>query len=303
MYKKPLFNDDCILEIETNEIIFPFSSKYYLYETWKYAVPEKDNEITEARDNKLRWNQGKESVNKLSDGTTEYVCYHPNGKLFYKKTVSKDNSQSEIRFDQEGWKTEESFKDEHSYKRSVYDSAGNRIQSLQIDLTSNLSSHNFFNTNGSIYLNKEEDKFSIKELHYSEASGEICKEVLIHKLNTAPFRKLSKYISEKGIVIKEVTEYRDTKVVKLFDGIGNLGEEYIESSDGVTEWKSYYSNGRVNSHGTLNRQGKMDGKWLFYHFNGNIALEANFKESSPVGTSYLYHEDGKLNRTVQNDSS
>tara|TARA_Y100000004_G_C8837090_1_gene378799 strand:- start:89 stop:682 length:594 start_codon:yes stop_codon:yes gene_type:complete len=80
MYKKFLYNDDCVLDLKLNKVIYEFDEEYQKYLEWKGKNPNLDYIATKERDGKLRWNQG---VPLKVDN--EELYYQVNGKLFQKK--------------------------------------------------------------------------------------------------------------------------------------------------------------------------------------------------------------------------
>ena len=80
MYKKFLYNDDCVLDLKLNKVVYDFNDDYKDYLEWKEKNPNIDYIITKERDGKLKWNQG---VPVKKDN--EELYYQINGKLFRKK--------------------------------------------------------------------------------------------------------------------------------------------------------------------------------------------------------------------------
>ena len=84
MYKKLLYNDDCILDTISKKIIFDFNKEWDNYEKWKLKNPNIEHGITKERDGRLKWNQGV-PIKKEN----EEFYYQLNGKLFKKKIYNE----------------------------------------------------------------------------------------------------------------------------------------------------------------------------------------------------------------------
>jgi len=93
MYKKFLYNDDCVLDLKLNKVIYDFNDEYEDYLQWKEENPNLDYIITKERDGKLKWNQG---VPIKKDN--EELYYQLNGKLFRKKIYKNDILVKELEY-------------------------------------------------------------------------------------------------------------------------------------------------------------------------------------------------------------
>lgn len=89
MYRKLLYNDNCILHEESNTVIFDFNEEWKDYVQWKKDNPNQSSQITNDRDAILRWNQGL----PIKEDNKE-TKYHKNGKLFYEKIFNDDKLKS-----------------------------------------------------------------------------------------------------------------------------------------------------------------------------------------------------------------
>ena len=80
MYKKLLYNhNNCILDTESNKVIFSDFKRYNDYLEWKNTNPELEKELTENKDIELRWNLGAPHKDKDSEGNEILTHYYPTG--------------------------------------------------------------------------------------------------------------------------------------------------------------------------------------------------------------------------------
>lgn len=59
----------------------------------------------------------------------------------------------------------------------------------------------------------------------------------------------------------------------------------------VTDYYQFYSNYALRSEGST-IDGNREGKWVFYHPNGNVQTDATFKAGKEEGTYTVYRENG-----------
>ena len=79
MYKKLLYNNNCILDTKSNKVIFSDFKRYNDYLEWKDTNPESERELTESKEIELRWNLGAPHKNKDSEGNEILTHYYPTG--------------------------------------------------------------------------------------------------------------------------------------------------------------------------------------------------------------------------------
>jgi len=81
VFKKLLFTDNCILNTNTNTVIFDFEDEWQEYIKWSKGNTELEYKIQEEKQAELNWNQG--AVHKKG---TEHRVFHKSGHIFdYKK--------------------------------------------------------------------------------------------------------------------------------------------------------------------------------------------------------------------------
>jgi hypothetical protein len=93
MYKKLLYNDNCILDTISKKVIFDFNAEWADYIEWKTKNPNIEYIITKERDGRLKWNQGV-PIKKEN----EEFYYQLNGKLFKKKIYNGEELIQELEY-------------------------------------------------------------------------------------------------------------------------------------------------------------------------------------------------------------
>ena len=107
MYKYTLFNNDCILNTETNTVIYKGEPDWNLYQEWKKKNPQKDSDSLKEREHLLNWNGGNpkningkdtyfdKQSNVIKTKTDNQTLFYNKGKL-YKQIKHKDGIDIEI---------------------------------------------------------------------------------------------------------------------------------------------------------------------------------------------------------------
>ena len=86
MYRKLLYNDDCILEVESNKLYFTSDKEYEEYKEWANKYPKLEEELTYNKRKELRWNQG---VDEIIEGVK--TLYHlTNGSIYLQEYYDDD---------------------------------------------------------------------------------------------------------------------------------------------------------------------------------------------------------------------
>ncbi len=62
-------------------------------------------------------------------------------------------------------------------------------------------------------------------------------------------------------------------------------------------WLEWHMNGVKRTVGNM-KYGMMEGKWTFWYHNGQKELECEFDFGSPIGSAFLYHDNGVLKEVV-----
>lgn len=80
MFKKLLFNDNCILNTETNTVILDIDPEWHLYNTWLKKNPYENLQLVKQKQAELNWNQG-----QPIKGINSELKFNREGQLYYKK--------------------------------------------------------------------------------------------------------------------------------------------------------------------------------------------------------------------------
>ncbi len=80
MFKKLLFNDNCILDTDTNTVILDVDPNWHLYNTWLKKNPYENLQLIKQKQAELNWNQGQPIKYKNTE-----LKYNREGQLYYKK--------------------------------------------------------------------------------------------------------------------------------------------------------------------------------------------------------------------------
>ena len=264
MYKTLLYNDDCILLVDMNTVIFEDDIEWSEYVKWKTENPKLEEEILLIKNNLLLWNGGNPHIedNKKmfwnTDGIlikeeleNEVLYYNLIGKV-YKREYIKNNK---VVLDRE-------------YSEStgiVFKETNHQLNAYKLFCMESGSVTHYIRTKGDF----EYSAFYKNEIYY--------KTVLKRKNKIIKLRE--RY--PNSVILKDKSTFKN----------GEAGYDYVD----------YYSNGNVRSNGTLNLEKKMEGKWKFYHSQNNIESEHSFKNGKLVGKSSLFYENGNLYREINHD--
>jgi len=93
---------------------------------------------------------------------------------------------------------------------------------------------------------------------------------------------------------------------ELYDG----SYEVIKNDDGVVYSQvvtfdtnkcdvEFYNNGQIRCFVPLNKNGNKNGKYYYYHENGQIASVENYEDGKQVDKSISYHENGNISSQGQ----
>lgn len=310
MYRKLLYNNDCILNTSTNTVIFNFEKDWKLYLEWKKSnVAEVRKDIL-LKKNTLLWNGG---VPKEEITETGYISalFDKVGNIQKRTIVSDDITTTEVFHSNSSVRIKIDWCSTNIIKASMYYLNGTMMNDM-------ISSH---------------DGNCITETHY-DTDGILTKSIIKDiNLNT----KLVKVFNEHGNVFK-LTNYKNGILdgVHQFDKDGKLEKEYSYYTDNKTQsikYKHIYHNipndvvlsesynkrsdGNYdvvdNFHGTELirakgiqkfkssdtdlKNGIMIGTWVFYHSSGTKESEHIFLNGKII-TSSIYYEDNTLNHSI-----
>jgi len=319
MYRKLLYNDDCILNTISNIVIFDFEEDWKLYLEWANSNIELLKESIITRNNTLNWNGGlpKEEVTETGKVTT--TC-NESGNLMNRISVSNHITTTEV-FHSNGLVRSIERTGSKLLSSSTYSVGGNLMKEMYIpdhDVDSKIE--NIYNENGthidsSIITNTKLNTKLVKRFHdngelftmTNYKDGKLCG---IHKTfsKKGELQKLCVYDTgnknNSETFISTVSRYIYRSTV---NGVLQ-SQSYIRRVDGDYDVVDYFHGTTIlRAKGVLSfkntdteftdtelQHGKMLDKWIFYHSNGTKESEYIFRDNE-LETSIIYYEDGSLN--------
>ena len=67
----------------------------------------------------------------------------------------------------------------------------------------------------------------------------------------------------------------------------------------MAKWTYWHKNGQIEQEGNY-KDGRVDGKWTYWHKNGQKSEERNYKDDKLVSqTKYKYFENGQIKEKVK----
>ena len=315
MYRKLLYNDDCVLNTISNTIIFNFDDEWKLYLEWANSNINLVKEDIVKKNNILLWNGGIPKEETTDTGRI-LTTSDKSGNPIKKTTISDEITTTEIFHSNGNIRTEIVWEDSDIIKACTY------------DLNGILMTNMFGST----------DDYSVTKNSYDK-NGIIIKSVT---KNPSLKTKLVRVFDDSGNLFK-VTNYRNGNlngVHKVFDwsrGVQNINKECLYSVDDndviSMDYKYIYHN-TVNGnflsesykrrgdgtydvlnffHGTdvvrasgvqqfadsdiELEDGWLQGKWIFYHSSSTKESEHVFLNNKLM-TSEIYYEDNTLNHSI-----
>lgn len=261
MYRRLMYNDDCILDTTTNTVIFDFEDKWNNYLNWKSTNDDSDKLDFQKRKNILLWNGG------LPHNVKDFKLFYDE-KGCLNKRVQKDKttylSNSKIY-------KEEISKDNKIIREKHY--SENEILYREADYIEKIFKEYDISTGLMISYKRTKGEFTYNTYHKDNS---LYKSILIK--NNITLRVKERDVNSK--IVKQKTTYL---------------------SDSLYEYVDYYTKGNIRGKGTLNSSGKPTGDWKFYHHNSNMESSHKFKNGKLVGKSSLFYENGKLYREINHD--
>lgn len=242
MYRRVLYQDDCILDTQRNKLIFQDEYEWSSYLEWIDNYPLLDNEDKVQRDNLLSWNQGQPHIeNNL------HTYYSEEGDKLYTdeveetfviaRTIYNNNTPVEkLLFNAEGETVKKTIfhTDKQLPSLEEFFDKGNLIRSCKFDL-----------------LGKP-----IQSKEYNE-SGELILESYYYAHTDIPKYELEK--KDNNYIRKEYYPFgglRSTGIIST-----------PESIDG--EWTYYHFNGNIESTHTV-KEKKLTASSTLYYEDGSL---------------------------------
>lgn len=262
MYKRLLYNDNCILNTTTNTVIFDFNNEWSNYIKWKSSNPADDIQDLNNKNNKLLWNGGMPHT----EGNLN-TFYDTDGSLL------KKESPFEI----------EHYSNDKIYKREY-------LENNKIILEKNYSANTeilYKENNYKLNTLKEFDIDSGLLTYYKKVKGEF--EYSIYYRDGISYKTILK---KSNKLIKLVELYPQSKIIK---------KKIIYLFNSLYEYSDYYQTGTIRGSGTLNHNNKPEGSWKFYHHNSNLESAHIFSNGKLIGNSKLFYENGNSYKEISHD--
>ena len=195
------------------------------------------------------------------------IFYHENGKISSEGTM-RDNKPDGY------WKT--------YYEDGVFKSEGNR-KDFELD-----STWKFYDKNETLILEINYKKGKKNGIRKTYQEKEITEENFINDV-------------KQGLTIYYYPYGKIKKSINFIDGLEQgLAKEYSE--DGTIITLIEYKKGFIVNREKINRYDQQrfkHGKWKYFHKNGNLQLEGNYKHGFKNGYFKEYSSDGNLISTTK----
>ncbi len=267
MYKKLLYNDNCILNTLTNTVIFDFNDEWKKYLEWKSSNIEEIRKETILKNNTLLWNGGAPHTKN-------------NKKLFYST---------------DGVLIKEQIENQISYYRGANNKTVYKREYIEND---EVVLERSYSENGTVYkeidykkdISKKYDTTTGILQHYNIVRGDITYNAYY---NSGTLYK-SDLIKNK-ITLRTKEMYPSSKQIKLKNTF-----TFHYSPFPSMEITEYWKSGIVRSSGELVNN-KMNGIWEYYHHNGMLESKHTFKDGKFIGDSFIYYENGELVKHINHD--
>ena len=246
MYKKLLYNQDCILDIKTNKVIFDGFNTYSEYIKWKVENPREEVALEDKKQALLRWNLGASHDEVKEDGTVVSKFYFPSGFMHKKEIKKPDGTTDTTLFNKRSQVLSRSYKEGEKEVEESFDPLGRVIEKTTY-INGNLES--IYNTD---YLSKYQSVTTKGNVTY------FCKyydEGLKYKFIEKDYR--SNYCL--------FTEFYIEGNIRGKGKLNAQGEMH-----GI--WKYYHQNGELASLHKFNN-GKLVKKSTLYYEDGSLNFE------------------------------
>ena len=266
-YKATLYNE-CVIDTTTNTAIFPHSSKWKEFEEWK-------------KENKMKFYLMMEEKTKINNFNGGLPHIKPNGETLYNEDGELISSKVMV---------------DGGYIYKEYHYTGDlKLESKVED--NELVYEKEFNIN---------EKLPFREIVIDEFATKIESlyhhtDVLRKRVITIPSlgTKTTSFFSEKGKLHKRIQLTKKIKRTSTyFIESGNLeSETELDLNTKISTLEEYFTNGKIRTKGTFDKNDKMHGRWEWYalHANeGQVESIHNFEHGNLIGGSKLFMEDGGL---------
>tara|TARA_B100000925_G_scaffold262613_1_gene220025 strand:+ start:393 stop:1175 length:783 start_codon:yes stop_codon:yes gene_type:complete len=258
MYSYTLYNNNCILQTDTNKIIFEGENGWNEFELWKKENPKLHEKLLKEKQIKLKWNQGfPHTIN------SDKHFYNEDGELYKidKGDIIEHLSNGRIyQLDELNKQTTKFTEDGVVFEKINYKT--NTLKKYHIASGKLL----YFNRT------KNDFKYSIEYFSTNDESESIYKSTLYKKDIL-----LKEQINFPSTNIKTILKYKNDSysykeyyITGIVRGEGKLTSERKMKD----EWKFYHQNGKIESihffkNGVLSKTSKL------YSDNGKLYKQIN----------------------------
>jgi len=330
MYRKLLYNEDCILNTISNTIIFNFDDEWKLYLEWANSNINLVKEDIVKKNNILLWNGGIPKEETTDKGKISTTC-DESGNLIKRRTVSGEFTTTEIFHSSGKIRTEIAWKNSDIIKACTYDVNGilmtNMFSSPDDDsitenshdkqgiITKSITKNpslktkliKVFDDKGNLFTLTNYRNDNLNGVHkvfdWSRGVRNIKKECFYSVFSKTQTIRANFYIDDDRPVISMNYKYIYHNTVN-----GNfLSESYERRKDGKYDVINFFHGTETvrakgvqwfNDSDIELEHGWLQGKWTFYHSSGTKESEHTFLNNRLI-TSSIYYEDNTLIQKIE----
>ena len=253
MYRKLLYNNDCILNILTNTVIFNFEEDWKLYLDWEADNIEEVEEDLLKKNNILLWNGGAPKVEPTETGILS-TLYDKSGNLVKKIDVSDGITTTEI-FHSNGFA---SSLVRSTNKRIIYSSTYSLYGNIMNEVS--ISEEDDSKVETQYHENTKPNTTAIRSFHsqdgiklFYDINGEVIKKEEPNKISYLYNGNITKVeILENNTIIStehysektQVLYKRDDHKLKIFIKFNTITGEIVwyKRNKADFEYEVYYDN-------------------------------------------------------------
>ena len=257
MYKRLLYNDNCILNTTKNTVIFDFNTEWNIYLDWKLNNKEEDVRDEIEKKNILLWNGGNPHIENDIES-----FYYKSGCLI--KRIEKNKT---IYFSNSKIYKEEISKDNKIISEKNY--SENEILYKEVDYIQKTFKEYEIDTGFINCYKKTRGEFTY-ETYYKDSILYKCvlikNNIILRVKEMYPSSKQIKSKLKRDFDVWEFTEYWISGILR------SSGELVNNKINGV--WEYYHHNGMLESKHTF-KDGKFIGDSFIYYENGELIKHIN----------------------------
>jgi len=251
-----LFDNECVLDLKTDRIIFPFTKEYLDYQDWITNNPNEYSQLIHKGKDDAAWQGLLEEVIDNEDGTFTKQLFHADYTLWVESEVRKLPNQNY-----------QTHGEQKTYHKDGY------LES--VETFRNGLKHGKF-----ISYNEKKEVTSEGEFKQDKKVGSwvyyfaLSKQIQVHE---------TYYDNGKLKSKKEFTQ--QNKLIRDF----NYTEEGLLNA----QYRDSHNNGELRARGVM-KNGRMDGLWSFYYIDGTQEYQIKFDNGIPQDRLTYYGMDGKV---------